>query len=40
MNEDEIVCHSEIGSLSLAADIYRYRILKAGLGQIICKKSG
>ncbi|MGU3575631.1 hypothetical protein ACLBWZ_08860 [Brucellaceae bacterium C25G] len=32
MGEEEIVRHDESGSLSLAADIYRYRILKAGLG--------
>ena len=32
MNESEIVRHGSSGSLTLAADIYRYRILKAGLG--------
>jgi hypothetical protein len=32
MARSEIVAHEKTGSLALASDIYRYRILKAGLG--------
>ncbi len=32
MNEEEIFAHKDTGSLSIAADVYRYRIQREGMG--------